>query len=84
LIGGHIDESEFTQRIQELLNDKIDYLSNMRIGPPTKSAKLKSFIDMAGIEEATVVTYRDSFVKTMWDHGCHHKDLMMVSGTIVR
>lgn len=44
------------------------------------SAKLKSFIEKAGIEGATVATYRDSWVKAMHDAGCHHKDLMAVSG----
>lgn len=44
------------------------------------NAKLKSFITKAGIEGATVATFRDSWVKVMYDHGCHHKDLMRVSG----
>jgi integrase len=44
------------------------------------SAKLKSYIEKAGIEGATVGTFRDSWVKVMYDHGCHHKDLMRVSG----
>lgn len=44
------------------------------------SAKLKSFIEKAGIEGATVATYRDSWVKAMYEAGCHHKDLMRVSG----
>lgn len=44
------------------------------------SAKLKSYISKAGIEGATVSTYRDSWVKAMFDHGCHYKDLMRVSG----
>lgn len=44
------------------------------------SAKLKSFIERAGIEGATVATYRDSWVKAMYKAGCHHKDLMRVSG----
>jgi len=44
------------------------------------SAKLKTYIEKAGIEGATVATFRDSWVKAMYDHGCHHKDLMAVSG----
>ncbi len=48
--------------------------------PRSMTAKLKSFIQKAGIEGATVATYRDSFVKAMYDQGCHHKDLMRVSG----
>ena len=44
------------------------------------SAKLKSFIEKAGIEGVTVSTYRDSFVKAMYDAGCHYKDLMRASG----
>ena len=44
------------------------------------SAKLKSFILNAGIEGVTVSSYRDSFVKAMYDAGCHYKDLMLVSG----
>lgn len=48
--------------------------------PRAMSAKLKSFIENAGIEGATVATYRDSWVKAMYEAGCHHKDLMRVSG----
>ncbi|WP_018403829.1 site-specific integrase [Marinobacter gelidimuriae] len=48
--------------------------------PRSMTAKLKSFIKMAGIEGATAATYRDSFVKAMHDNGCHHKDLMRVTG----
>lgn len=48
--------------------------------PRAMSAKLKSFIEKAGIEGVTVATYRDSWIKAMWDAGCHHKDLMSVSG----
>jgi integrase len=48
--------------------------------PRAMSAKLKSFIEKAGIEGATVATYRDSWIKAMFDAGCHHKDLMAVSG----
>lgn len=48
--------------------------------PRAISAKLKSFIEKAGIKGATVATYRDSWVKAMYDHGCHYKDLMRVSG----
>ena len=48
--------------------------------PRTMNSKLKSFIEKAGIEGATVATFRDSWIKAMFDHGCHHKDLMRVSG----
>ncbi|MGX1201012.1 site-specific integrase [Marinobacter sp. MBR-105] len=48
--------------------------------PRAMSAKLKSFIEKAGIEGATVATFRDSWVKAMYEAGCHHKDLMRVSG----
>ena len=48
--------------------------------PRAMSAKLKSFIEKAGIEGATVATYRDSWVKAMYEAGAHHKDLMRVSG----
>jgi hypothetical protein len=44
------------------------------------SAKLKTYIEKTGIEGATVATFRDSWVKAMYDSGCHHKDLMLVSG----
>lgn len=44
------------------------------------SAKLKSFIEKAGIEGVTVATFRDSWIRAMWNAGCHHKDLMAVSG----
>jgi len=43
---------------------------------------LKSFIDKAGIEGATVATYRDSFVKTMRELWCYYKDLIEVVKTI--
>jgi hypothetical protein len=43
-------------------------------------AKLKSFITNAGIEGATAATFRDSWVKAMYEAGAHHKDLMRVSG----
>jgi|GEM_PF-1183101 len=48
--------------------------------PRTMQAKLKTVIEKAGIEGATAATFRDSWVKAMYDHGCHHKDLMRVSG----
>lgn len=48
--------------------------------PRVMNAKLKSFIEKAGIEGATVATFRDSWVKAMWEAGCHYKDLMTVSG----
>jgi integrase len=48
--------------------------------PRVMNAKLKSFISRAGIEGATVSTFRDSWVKAMYEAGCHHKDLMRVSG----
>jgi integrase len=48
--------------------------------PRVMNSKLKSFIEKAGIEGATVATFRDSWIKAMYDHGCHHKDLMRVSG----
>ncbi|WP_227508188.1 hypothetical protein [Marinobacter sp. P4B1] len=48
--------------------------------PRAMSAKLKSFIERAGIEGATVATYRDSWVKAMFEAGAHYKDLMYVSG----
>ena len=48
--------------------------------PRAMNAKLKSLIDKAGIEGATVSTLRDSWIKAMSDHGCHHKELMRVSG----
>lgn len=50
--------------------------------PRSMSAKLKSFIENAGIEGVTVATYRDSWVKAMYEAGCHHKDLMRVSGIL--
>lgn len=48
--------------------------------PRTMNAKLKSFISKAGLEGATVSTFRDSWIKAMFDHGCGYKDLMFVSG----
>lgn len=48
--------------------------------PRTMNAKLKSFISKAGFEGVTVSTYRDSWIKTMHNHGCSYKDLMFVSG----
>lgn len=48
--------------------------------PRAMQSKLKAFIDNAGIEGVTVSTYRDSWVKTMYDNGCHYKELMRVSG----
>lgn len=48
--------------------------------PRAMNAKLKSFVSNAGIEGATVSTFRDSWIKTMYDHGCSYKDLMFVSG----
>lgn len=48
--------------------------------PRAMNAKLKSFISRAGIEGATVSTFRDSWIKAMSDAGCHYKDLMSVSG----
>lgn len=48
--------------------------------PRSMSARLKTFIDNAGIQGVTVSTYRDSWVKIMYENGCHYKELMRVSG----
>jgi len=72
---------------QFLLNDKGEpyKLSPRKKGSTdyqarAMSAKLKTYIEKTGIEGATVATFRDSWVKAMYDSGCHHKDLMLVSG----
>lgn len=42
--------------------------------------KLKSFIANTGIRGATPATFRDSFIKAMFENGCGYKELMSVTG----
>ncbi|MEY8199112.1 MAG: site-specific integrase [Colwellia sp.] len=48
--------------------------------PKLMNEKLKSFIKKAGYEGATPRTFRDSWIKMMYDNGCHYNELMEVSG----
>lgn len=47
--------------------------------PRAMSAKLQVLIDRAGFD-ATVSTFRDSWIKLMYDYGCDCKELMRISG----
>jgi len=42
--------------------------------------KLKTYIKNAGISGATPSTFRDSWVKTMYDNGCQYNELKLISG----
>ena len=42
--------------------------------------KLKSFLDNSRLRGATLSTFRDSWVKMMYDYGCGYNDLKDISG----
>lgn len=48
--------------------------------PRSMIEQLKRMIARTGIQGATASTYRDSFIKAMYDSGAGWKDLMRVSG----
>lgn len=48
--------------------------------PVSMNSKLKQLISNTGIQGATPSTFRDSFIKKMYEAGCHYKELMAVSG----
>lgn len=48
----------------------------------TLDDKLKGFITNTSIQGATVSTFRDSWVKNMYDNGCRHRDLQDISGFV--
>lgn len=48
--------------------------------PRSMIEQLKRMINRTGIQGATASTYRDSFIKSMYDSGAGWKDLMRVSG----
>tara|TARA_B110000211_G_scaffold162671_2_gene183831 strand:+ start:5907 stop:6230 length:324 start_codon:yes stop_codon:yes gene_type:complete len=41
--------------------------------------KLKSFLDNSRLRGATLSTFRDSWVKMMYDYGCGYNDLKAIS-----
>ena len=48
--------------------------------PRSMNEKLKQLIKNTSIQGATPSTFRDSFIKGMYESGCHYKELMRVSG----
>ena len=68
-----------------IVNDKFSHYSlsgrpEKGYGANPMSRKLKQLIDNTGIEGATPSTFRDSFIRLMYQAGCPYKDLMDVTG----
>jgi hypothetical protein len=51
-----------------------------KILPVTMNKKLNQLISNAGVYGARASTFRDSFIKAMYDNGCHHNELLRVTG----
>jgi integrase len=69
------------------LNDRGDAykLSPRKAGsneyqPRSMNEQLKRLIQRAGLYGATPSSFRDSFVRALYDNGCGWKDLMLVTG----
>ena len=48
--------------------------------PRSMNEKLKQLIGNTRIEGATPSTFRDSYIKAMFEAGCQYKELMLITG----
>lgn len=74
LVNDKLGPYKLTKRSKKLPSGKVSYQ------PRSLDDKLKSLIANTSIKGATVTTFRDSWVKMMYDNGCGYNELKAVSG----
>tara|TARA_B110000211_G_scaffold162671_2_gene183835 strand:+ start:10361 stop:11029 length:669 start_codon:yes stop_codon:yes gene_type:complete len=73
-VNDRLTPFELTERSTKKKDGSVSYQTR------SLDDKLKSFIKNSGIEGATVGTFRDSWIKMMYEAGCGYNDLKAVSG----